>query len=137
MVVADFETTRRNQENYFEELRKTASRLEGYKDVVLKIDSALPSNPLLPELFNFIQKLCSQSGLVLSKIGTISTNALPQGQLKETKAEITVSGNYSAFKNFLSGLEKSSRLIEVESVSFSATEKEPFVFNLKIKIYSY
>jgi Tfp pilus assembly protein PilO len=135
--VADFETALKNQEDYFQRLKKTASDLERYKDSLLKIDSALPSNPSLPELFNFIQKLCSQSGLALSKIGSISTTPLPQGQLKETRTEITVSGSYSDFKNFLSALEKSARLIEVENISFASQEKDPLAFSLKIKIYSY
>ncbi len=135
--VVDFEIALRNQENYFQKLKEINNELEKYRDSLLKIDSALPPRPSLPELFNFIQKLCSQTEMALLNIGSISTTPIPQTQLKETRIEITIKGSYSGFKNFLSGLEKSARLIEVENISFSTKEKEPFDFNLKVKIYSY
>lgn len=136
-VVADFETAKKEQENYFEELRRTARELERAQEILSKIDSALPSNPSLPELFNFLHKLSTQCGLVFSQISSITTNSLPDSELKATEIGIVLSGNYADLKKFLSGLENSSRLIEVENISFSSSEKEPFQFNLKIKVYSY
>lgn len=146
-LVADFETARKNQVNYFEELKKISFDLERHKDALSKIETALPSNPSLPELFHFIQGLCAQNECDLIKIGSISTFSLPNSQLKETKTEITVRGNYSNFKKFLSGIERSSRLIEIENISFSFPETGPqkktsaeeglFNFNLKIKTYNY
>ncbi len=129
-----------NQENYFEEIKKIAVNLEKYKDPLSKIDSALPSNPSIPELFHLIKNFSSTSGLLLAKIGSISTTPLPNSRLKETRTTINLEGDYSALKNFLSALEKSARLIEVENISFSTPqekEKNPFEFNLKIKVYSY
>ncbi len=136
-VLADFESAKREQENYFEQLKKTARELERYKETLSKIESALPNNPSLPQFFNFFQKLSSQSGFNFTQISSITTDSLPQEDLKITKIEIIGSGNYLDFKNFLSGLETSSRLIEVENISFSSGEKEPFQFNLKVRIYSY
>jgi len=59
-------------------------------------------------------------------------------EIKEMNFELGLSGSYSSFKNFLSILERSSKLIEIEKISFSVGEKEkPWDFNLGIKVYSY
>jgi len=128
------------KKEYFLKLGETKSRLEAYQEEVSKINSALPDNPSLPSLFNYLQKTSSELGLVLEKINpfTVSfSQDLPN--LQETVFNIEVSGSYSSFRNLLSFLEKSSRLIEVENISFSFSEekKESFVFNLKLKVFSY
>jgi len=60
-------------------------------------------------------------------------------RIQETVFSIEVAGSYDSLKNFLSVFEKSSRLIEVENISFSKPEKEEesFTFNLKLKTYSH
>lgn len=145
-----------DQDKYFEEVKKTSRTLENYQTAILKINTALPDGPKLPELLNFIQKLASQTGLLLKKIGTIETREISQSKLKETKIEISLSGSYESFKNFLSVLQRSARLIEVENIVFNyppETPKQPpekekkkpeegeeikiFEFNLKIKVYHY
>ena len=127
------------REEYISELNKIKAELEQYSSEVSKTVSALPADPSLPSLFNFLQESSSKSGLVLKTINpflvSVSKN-LPN--FRETTFNIGVAGSYSAFKNFLSTLEKSARMIEVENISFSAsTGKEPFDFNLQIKVYSY
>ena len=129
----------RGREEYLQELKKTAEILQNYQIQLAKIDSALPSVPDLPVLFDFLQKVSSQSGLVLKAVSPPTSRlSLDFEGIKETELTLLVSGNYSSFKNFLSILEKTSRLIEVESISFSGAEKETSLnFNLKIKVYSY
>jgi hypothetical protein len=88
-----------------------------------------------------VQKISAQNKLSLKKIGTISTApiTLEGHQFKEAKINFTLEGNYQDFKNFLSLLENSARLIEVENVTFAFPEKEklPFEFFLTIKVKSY
>jgi len=100
------------------------------------IDSALPPEPSLPNLFDYFQKAASQNGLVLTEMtpaGTVSANGL-----RETRVILVMSGSYSSFKSFLSTLENSARVIEPESISFaSPMEEVPFTFNLRIKTHSY
>ena len=59
--------------------------------------------------------------------------------IKEINMSLSLSGTYSAFKDFLRALEGSSRMIEVENISFSASEKisEPISFSVRIKTHSY
>jgi len=129
-----------SQEKYFQELEKTSEELKKYETSLSNIDSALPQNPLLPELLNFLQKASSQSGLSLKSISSPSTASGEAEKIKETRISLVLVGSYSDFKNFLSVLEKSARLIEVENLSFfikEIKEKGPIDFNLATKVYSY
>ncbi|MDP2966935.1 MAG: type 4a pilus biogenesis protein PilO [bacterium] len=127
------------KEEYFLKLSETKTKLEGYQEEVSRINSALPDNPSLPSLFNYLQKTSSESGLVLEKISPFTVSFSEDfPNLQETVFNIGVTGSYLSFRNFLSILEKSSRLIGVENISFSSPEeKESFVFDLKLKVYSY
>jgi Tfp pilus assembly protein PilO len=133
------------REKYLQDLKKADEELKSYQNQLAKIDSALPPNPGLEVLLNFLQKASSQSGLVFKDIqpsasrAVSGTKELPELEgLKETEISFAVAGNYPSFKNFLSVLEMTARLIEVESISFSSTEEEgPQNFNLLIKVYSY
>lgn len=125
-----------NLKNYYQQIKETSEKLQNYQESLSKIDFALPEDPLLSEFFNFIQKLSSVSGLSLDKIDFIPP--LGEEKLKEWKVNLVLKGDYPSFKIFLSSLEKSARLVEVENISFSEPkEKEPINFNLLIKIRSY
>lgn len=116
------------REDYFKELKGVSKNLENYQSQLAKIKLALPagSQPLV--FYDFLQKAASRSGLILKTInhgqgsGIISLN-------------LGVTGTIGGFRNFLSLLEKSVRMINVESFSFSSPEKEKdsVDFNLKIK----
>jgi Tfp pilus assembly protein PilO len=126
-----------SQEKYFQDLQNIAQELKKHETDISKIDSALPTGLSLPELLNFIQMKASQSGLALK--GVSPATIIPAGEkgLNEIRVNFILIGNYSDFKNFLSILEKSARLIEIENISFSSPEEGPFTFNLTIKVYSY
>jgi len=133
-------TELQSKEKHISNLQEASQELEKYQLELSKIDSALPSSPSLPSLFNFLQKVSSQNGLILEEIGSFSVSVPEEKpEIKEISLNLGVSGSYSAFKNFLSTLEKSARLIEIESISFSTPEKKesPFSFDLKIKVHSY
>ncbi|MDI6602654.1 MAG: type 4a pilus biogenesis protein PilO [Patescibacteria group bacterium] len=126
------------RKEYLQDLNKAAKVLKNYQNQLTKIDSALPSDSHLVVLLNFLQKATSQSGLVLKDIQpSTSRPSLDVEGIKENELSLVVAGTYTSFKNFLSTLEMSSRLIEVESISFSSSKEDIQDFNLKIKVYSY
>ena len=133
----------RGKEEYFSNLSKISAELKNYTLNLSKIDLALPEEPDLPALFDFLQKSTSQSGLVLTGIRLSALTppvALRErpSEFQEIKLNLGVTGSYSSFKNFLSILEKSARLIEVELISFSGAPKEESIkFDLQIKVHSY
>lgn len=127
------------QEQYFAQLAETQEKLKDYEKGIAVIDSALPEDVSLPSLLNFIQKAGSQSGLGLKNISPFTVSDSPRNpELKQTHLSIEMIGDYSSFKEFLSVIEKSSRLIGVENISFSSPkEGNIFNFNLRIKVHSY
>lgn len=133
------ETELQYLEEYYQDLADLSEKLKGYQEELSKIDSALPESPDLPSFANFFQKTASENGLILKSLGSFSINPLAQKtEIKEISFSPELSGSYSSFKNFLKALEKSSRMIEVENISFSSPkEGEIFDFKLEIKTHSY
>jgi len=123
---------------HFLELDDLSKNLKQYEVELSKIDSALPDGFDLPSLLNYLQEAASGTGLILKSFSPVSSTPF-KGKIKEFRLSLGFSGSYSAFKNFLSSLEKSARLIEVENISFSSPlgEEKPFDFSLGIKVYSY
>jgi len=125
-----------SQEEYLVNLTATAENLKNYQIQLAKIDSALPDTPELPALFDFLQKSASQSGLVLKGLEATSGTQAEEG-LRETRLNLLLIGSYTSFKNFLSVLEYSSRLIETESLTFSSSEAGLINAKIRIKVNSY
>lgn len=125
-------------EEYFQELEEIKEKLEEKEEEVAKIDSALPQERSLPPLFDFIQEISSESGLIFKNLSPFAATYLEESPaIRETRFTVTLSGSYSSFKSFLAALEKSARMIEAENISFSSEGEEPLTFNLKLKVYSY
>lgn len=128
----------RYQEENFQELREISEKLKTYENSLARIDSALPRAASVPLFLDFIQKSSAQSGLSLKAISpSLTDSAEKGGMIKEMRVNLTLSGSYSDFMGFLSFLENSARLIEVENISFASSEKSPLSFNLTIKTHSY
>jgi Tfp pilus assembly protein PilO len=127
-----------SNEEYFSSLAQISKELDKYKEEISKIDSALPEDPSVPSFLNFLQETCSQTGMLLDSIGPASISS-SEGNVKEISLTLQVQGSYSSFKNFLSVLEKSSRLVETENISFSSPrdEKSPLTFKLTVKTHSH
>lgn len=127
------------KEEYVLRLDELKVKLKEHQEEISKINTALPVNPSLPSLFNFLQKASSESGLILTEISPFTISSSEDfANLKEAIFSIKVSGSYSSLKNFISILEKSARLIEVENLSLSlGGEGESPAFNLRLKTFSY
>lgn len=128
----------KNQKEKIANLTKVREDLNNYTDALAKIDSALPSDSNLPALFQFLQDSTEQEGLFLKNFPSASSPSSNSSEIKEIRLSLSLTGSYSAFKNYLNVLRKTSRMIEVESLSFSAPEESGiFSFNLSIKTQSY
>lgn len=125
-----------SQEEYFARLRETSEKLKQYEPQLATIDTALPPKSSLTILFNYLQTAASQNGLVITGMTPVST--VSAKDIKETRVIFEMTGSYSSLKSFLLTLEKSARIIETESISFSTPEEGSiFTFNLRIKTHSY
>jgi len=127
----------KNEEEYFSELKRIKNSLMERKQDLEKLDIILPNFCSFPEVLNFIQNFASQNGFLLAGVNSISLSQVPQTSFYKMSASISLSGEYSGLKKILSGIENSSRLIEVEKIDFSSSEKGPFSFNLTISTHCY
>ena len=128
-----------NREEYFSQLSQLSHELQKYQASLSKVDSSLPPSISLPDLYYFLQKASEQSGLALTGVSQVSTNTLGKNtNMKAHSISLSLSGSYPALKSFISILEKSARLIEVEHISFSSPLLGfPFSFGVRIKVHSY
>ena len=127
-----------NKEKYFSELKTLSASLKEFAPELAKIDSALPSGFLIPDLLHFLQKVISQNGLILEEFDFSGISPEEKSNIKKISLNLSLTGSYQSFKNFLFSLRENSRLIDAESISFASPEKSGLsTFNLKVKTYSY
>ena len=137
---------------YFEEIDILSEKLKQYPDELAIIDFSLPDDFSLPFLFDFFEKIVSRNGLFLTNIsqssGSQSSSRSSRSSaeteifeetesdnnLKESRTILSLSGSYSAFKNFLYSVEKSARLIEVKNTSFSLPQDKTSTLNFNITV---
>ncbi|MBI2003306.1 MAG: type 4a pilus biogenesis protein PilO [Candidatus Wildermuthbacteria bacterium] len=121
-----------SQADYWKNLKKIDEELHKRQVLLEKINSGLPLDPSLPSLLGFLQQTASQEGLVLKKAELGLTTLVSENPpIKKKGVFLEVAGAYPAFRRFLTILEKSSRLIQTESLSFSLPEKgDVFSFSL-------
>ncbi|MDO8474201.1 MAG: type 4a pilus biogenesis protein PilO [bacterium] len=126
-----------SRESYFAHLKDLQDRINS-EELVAKIDAAIPNDPQLPALHDFLQSTAAGSGLSLRSI-TASQGALPQGaRLQRVSASLQLGGSYEGLKVFLSSLLRASRMTDVESINFSSPQAGTgFVFNIRTSSYSY
>jgi Tfp pilus assembly protein PilO len=116
----------KNRQNYYADLAAMAADLDQYRSGFEKIDSALPDNLDAPALMSFAQAAALQSGLAVKNIdfGGASPSS-PSGEegltLQKYGISIQLEGSYANFKNFLSIIERSSRLAAVDSISVKSS----------------
>ncbi|MEA3452731.1 MAG: type 4a pilus biogenesis protein PilO [Patescibacteria group bacterium] len=132
-----------NQNKYAQLLFSIERSLEEKRDLVTKINSALPADPDIPSLLNFLKEsTADQTGMSLLDVSWQEISLSREGRkerFKEYSLRLQLSGSYVAFKNFLYVLERSSRLINVIHSEFSmpTEENEPIFFDVILKVYSY
>jgi len=107
--------------DYYSAIAQSYNKLIAYSKDIKKIDSALPSSPSLGKLIYNLQDQTEKSGLILKSLFlTKGLNSTTKEGVKEIAFSLNLIGNYSALENFISALEKSSKLFEITNISFGA-----------------
>ncbi|MBX4200950.1 type 4a pilus biogenesis protein PilO [Candidatus Parcubacteria bacterium] len=117
---------------YYAKVNELTSKIESNSVAIEKISSALPDDFYLSSLVYFLQKKASDAGLVAKLISFSKVS--PKTADKKPRIgtfSVNVSGNYQGLKNFLESLDKSSRLFEVNSISFSSQQNSQKTNQLK------
>lgn len=128
------------RKSYYNNLTQINDELANYSDDLSKLNEALPKEVSAPATFDFFQKEAQVSGVVIKSFGDLKSGpSKDHPDLKEYNLTLSVSAPYSALKSFISTLEKSAHVLEVDTISFSSPSKKdsPFTAGLGIKFYSY
>ena len=133
------ETELAYQKDYFSRLKEIESEVKKYDDDFLKIDSSFSSYFSIPGFFANIQKIAAQSGLIIENLSEFSVQG--EKEIKGTKKRtfnVSVSGTYESFINFVSSVEESSKLIEIERIDFSdLMQDEANAFQVTLATHTY
>lgn len=134
-AISDLEKTSESYKEYFSEIEETFSKVKEKEEETTKIKSALPLDPQIAETFNFLQNSASEAGLLLKDVSFSFEKPKENEKVGKLLIQLSLSGSYPSLKKFLEKVEKSSRLIELETLSFSNKGKEIFEFKLELKTY--
>ncbi len=112
--LSSFESQAQQRQEYLDNLKSLKNQIETYKESLQKIDSALPSDP----------NVSKESGTTLSSLdkGTSVTSNSEKGTA-EFAFTMAGSGSYQAIKNLLYNLYQNARIIDVESIKLTASQK--------------
>lgn len=128
---------------YFQKIDEALAKIKDNQENFDKISSAMPVEFLAPEIFDYLQREAVNNGLLLKSVSAGPQNVSKVNvKIKENTITLSLFGSYSAIKNFLSALNRSARMLETQSIKFSAPAKESkqkdiYTFDLTLKAYSY
>jgi Tfp pilus assembly protein PilO len=142
--------------NYYDVVNKNLEDLNNAKWGSKKniLEQNFDSSPFFSSIVkDFLRTKALESGLIVSDIyvsrPVIIANSEELykseliGPVNKTRFELSLEGNYFAFKNFISTIEKSSRIGSIESISIDKNHNSnqeitnDLLFKLSIDYYSY
>lgn len=122
-----------------EKLNSISQVLDEKKPSVERLEQAIPTSELRPELLSIMENLASQNGMSLKSISVdtapedtssskrsakIENGVAESASLKNVKINVSSSGSYSAFKSWIGAIEKNLRITDISKISFSIPEKK-------------
>jgi len=113
--------------DYYANLEAIMEDLRYYQENMEKIDTALPDSLDAAAVMNFAQMAAMQTGLAVKSIDYAAPGSAPSSgglSLGSYSVSMRLAGTYSGLKNFLSIIERSSRLIAVSSINVQSGWEE-------------
>jgi len=127
---------------YFAGLKNDLAELSAYEDSLQKIETALPGELALAPLISFFNEKAGDNGLILksmaqSQAPVVDTNEAEKPQtVPSAYFIVSLTGQVSAFESFLTDIETSARLVEVQNIALQQqNEAAPADINLFVKVY--
>ena len=134
----------KEKQSYNSELDILAESIKQHSEEIAKIDTALPLQPSIAALYYFIKELDSKTGLNfeninISSLFTSKATASTTESYYNMPFSVSMSGNYSEFKDFLEGLYLSSRIVEVQDLEFSedSETRNRYILNLNLNTHKF
>lgn len=146
---ADFNQVLANARTLQEQRNRLVEKYNAIDPILrAKLDTMLPRNPENVKLILELDNIAKQYGMALQNVKIEDTAADAQaavvrpgataanGELGTLKITFSLSGPYSGFTSFISTMEKSLRIVDVEKVTFTALdEKQNYQYTVGVKTY--
>ena len=103
-----------------------------------RLEKLLPSSVDNVAIILDLNALAARSGMVLSDIGVTppaEDQAALQGSIGSVDLTLTATGTYKAFRTFLSGIERSARMLDVIRVSVRGSDTGVYAYSMTIRLY--
>ncbi len=137
-----------NLTDHYLKLLNAVKSIDARKSDFEKIDTALPNHFSFSPLIYFLQEKAGENGLTIKSItstqffqdqGQQASSQDSQEQVKNIDFTINLSGSYQGLKKFVMSLERSARLFEVKSISFSSSDQnfsqnQPNNYDFKLEL---
>lgn len=146
-IKSNIDLREQNKSNLSDRIKLTSSLeslVKQYNQRLNDVNSfsrVIPENQNIPEILVNLEALASENGLVFSSVD-FTPKDLKVAGVKTLIMAVRVKGSYPAFKNYLGAIEKSLRIFDVMSLSFSGvsrgasnTNANDLEFNLIINTY--
>lgn len=130
------------REKYVSNLAILAQGLDTKKEAIRKIEAAIPDNTSIPALFNLLQNISSNSGLIVTEItSSLKESNVANLDIVVTEISLEAIGTYNTLKAFIAQTKSSARLLEITSISVGREDarallnSEQFQFTLGLETY--
>lgn len=144
---ADYQTVLTNARKLKEQRNVLVKKYNSFDQTKLgQLAAMLPTNPENMKLILSLQSVASQYGMVLQNVKIEDPTADPTGQKQGAQSNtelgtltinFSVAGSYASFTNFIRTIERSLRMIEIQKVSFSASDpkSQNYQYSVAVKTY--
>lgn len=144
---ADYQTVLTNARKLKEQRNALVKKYNSFDQTKLaQLATMLPTNPENMKLILSLQSVASQYGMVLQNVKIEDPSSDPAGQKPGAQANtelgtltinFSVAGSYASFTNFVRTIERSLRMIEIQKVSFSASDpkSQNYQYSVAVKTY--
>ncbi|MDF1496578.1 MAG: hypothetical protein P1P90_00780 [Patescibacteria group bacterium] len=143
-ILASAESIKVNLENeqvYLSGLRRSVSAAQSISpDVLEKVDEALPRSFSIPDTLVLLNRSAVASGVEIKNIvfSPISDTNSKKVSLQSMQLSLSITApNYTTLKKFLSTLEVSLRMIDIQMLTVANFTEDGSDFSLQLRTYYY
>ncbi len=129
-----------NFREYHQTIEAMMTNLEtDYADELQKMKDGVPDDHYVPSFFAELRRTSYRTGLRIESIGDFTETEFTElPEVEAIEISFSAEGAYPNFKNFISELENSARIISVQNVSMdNAGEGQPLNYSITLLTYSY
>lgn len=104
-------------ERYIDKIEGLINKREEYASEIEKVKNILPDNPEISALFSFLEDTARSKKMRIENLGNFkSIKKEEEDFFKEVNFNFILEGSYEMFKEFITEVEKSERLVEINKI---------------------